>query len=132
MPTSGVRLNNSKILSDLSFHLLHLSEDQRADIVKLIQSFLGFSDVPTQTNAIKHDTEVNEHPPIKQHGYRVNLAKGKIMESEVKYLMENGLAVPSSSSWNSPCLLVPNQMDRFCTTTVRSMQLQSLIHFLCL
>ncbi len=108
MPTSGVRLNNSEILSDLNSHLLHLTEDQKADIVSLIQSFFGlFSDVPIQTNVLKHDIEVNEHPPIKQNAYRVNPAKRKIIESEVKYLVENGLAVPSSSAWSSPCLLVP-------------------------
>ncbi len=118
MPTSGVRLNNSEILSDLNSHLLHLTEDQKADIVSLIQSFFGlFSDVPTQTNVLKHDIEVNEHPPIKQNAYRVNPAKRKIIESEVKYLVENGLAVPSSSAWSSPCLLVPKPdgSHRFCT-----------------
>ncbi len=118
MPGSGVRLNNSEILSDLNSHLLHLTEDQKADIVTLIQTFLGlFSDVPTQTNAIKHNIEVNEHPPIKQNAYRVNPAKRKIIESEVKYLVENGLAVPSSSAWSSPCLLVlkPDLSHHFCT-----------------
>ncbi len=118
MPASGVRLNNSEVLLDLNSHLLHLTEDQKADIVLLIQSFLGlFSDVPTQTKAIKHDIEVNEHSPIKQNAYRVNPAKRKVIESEVKYLMENGLAVPSSSAWSSPCLLVPKPdgSHRFCT-----------------
>ncbi len=89
MPVSGVRLNHSEVLLDLNSHLLHLTEDQKADIVSLIQSFLGlFSDVPTQTNAIKHDIELNEHPLIKQNAYRVNPAKRKVIESEVKYLME--------------------------------------------
>ncbi len=41
MPASGVRLNNSEVLLDLNSHLLHLTEDQKADIVLLIQSFLG-------------------------------------------------------------------------------------------
>ncbi len=35
----------------------------------------------------------------------------------MKYLVENGLAVPSSSAWSSPCLLVPKPdgSHRFCT-----------------
>ncbi len=41
MPTSGFRLNNSEILSDLNSHLLHLTEDLKADILSLIQSFFG-------------------------------------------------------------------------------------------
>ncbi|KAL0153020.1 hypothetical protein M9458_051619 [Cirrhinus mrigala] len=118
MPTSSVRLNNSEVLSDLNSYLLHLSDVQRADVVKLINSFLClFSDVPTQTNVVKHDIEVHDHPPIKQNACRVNPTKRKIIESEVKYLVENGLAVPSSSAWSSPCLLVPKPdgTHRFCT-----------------
>ena len=36
---------------------------------------------------------------------------------EVKYLLEQGLAVPSNSPWASPCHLVPKEdgQVRFCT-----------------
>lgn len=115
---SGGRLNNSKILESLSSHLIHLSDPQQTDIIKLINSFLGlFSDVPTRTQVLEHDIDVGDHPPIKQSAYRVNPVKRKIMESEVKYLVENGLAVSSSSAWSSPCLLVPKSdgTQRFCT-----------------
>lgn len=39
------------------------------------------------------------------------------MDTEVQYLIDNGLAVPSNSSWASPCLLVgkPDMTDGFCT-----------------
>lgn len=118
MPMSDVRLNNSETLAALNSHLCHLSANQRDDIVSLIQSFLGlFSDVPTQTNVIQHDIDVGEHLPIKQHAYRVNPVKRKIIESEVKYLLDNDFAVPSRSAWSSPCLLVPKPdgTHRFCT-----------------
>lgn len=38
------------------------------------------------------------------------------MQQEVKYLLDYGFAVPSSSSWSSPSLLVPksDQSPRFC------------------
>lgn len=52
-----------------------------------------------------------------QHAYRVNPTKRVLMHSEVKYLLENGLAIPSSSAWSSPCLLVPKPDNtcHFCT-----------------
>ncbi len=39
------------------------------------------------------------------------------MKHETQYLLEHGLAVPSSSPWCSPCLLVPksDSTSRFCT-----------------
>lgn len=39
------------------------------------------------------------------------------MQKETQYLIEHALAVPSSSPWCSPCLLVPKPdgTSRFCT-----------------
>lgn len=39
------------------------------------------------------------------------------MDAEIQYMLENGIAEPSSSSWASPCLLVEksDQSLRFCT-----------------
>lgn len=39
------------------------------------------------------------------------------LEAEVEYLLKNGLAEPSYSSWASPCILVrkANGSFRFCT-----------------
>lgn len=39
------------------------------------------------------------------------------MEAEIKYMLENDIAVPSSSDWASPCLLVAKSDGavRFCT-----------------
>ncbi|XP_029975991.1 uncharacterized protein LOC115409133 [Salarias fasciatus] len=52
-----------------------------------------------------------------KHVYRVNQGKRKIMQQEVAYLIENGLAIPSTSPWSSPCLLIPKPdgTSRFCT-----------------
>ncbi|KAF7657930.1 hypothetical protein LDENG_00020310, partial [Lucifuga dentata] len=76
-----------------------------------------FNDSPTQTNVLHHDIDVGEHVPIKQHAYRVNPTKRAIMQQEVNDLLQNGLAVPSSSPWSSPSLLVPksDQTAHFCT-----------------
>ncbi len=61
----GARLANSEILKDLHSYLNHLAVDQRIDIVKLLSDFKClFGDVPTQTNVLKHDINVNGAHPI--------------------------------------------------------------------
>ncbi|XP_037776259.1 uncharacterized protein LOC119573219 [Penaeus monodon] len=69
-------------------------------------------------NVIKHDIElVPGTLPIRQAPYRLNPEKKQQMREEVNYLLQNGLAVPSSSPWASPCLLVPKEGGqlRMCT-----------------
>ncbi len=76
-----------------------------------------FSDVPTVTNVLEHDIDVGDHHPVKQNAYRINPVKREIMKEETQYLIQHGLAVPSSRPWCSPCLLVPKPAgtSRFCT-----------------
>lgn len=71
----------------------------------------------SSTNVLQHDIDVSDSTLIKQHPYRVNPIKRQLMQKEIEYLLTNGLAVPSSSSWSSPCLLVPkvDLTPRFCT-----------------
>lgn len=114
---SSVRLRNSEILTDLDTHLVHLSDSARTDVSELIKAHPTlFGDIPMQTNVLSHDVDVGDHQPIKQHAYRVNPTKRALMQQEVKYLLDHGFAVPSSSSWSSPSLLVPkpDQTPRFC------------------
>lgn len=95
-----------------------LTVDQRRDLVKLISEFKCiFNDKPTLTNVIQHDIDVKDACPIQQHAYRVNSVKHSVMRQEVNYLLDNGLAKPSSSLWSSPCILVPKPDGyfRFCT-----------------
>lgn len=95
----------------------HLSDSARADIISLIEdNLLIFSDQPRQTSVLFHDIDVEGHRPIKQHTYWVNPSKRSLMQQEVKYLVEHGLAVPSVSAWSFPCVLVPKPdgTSRFC------------------
>lgn len=64
-----------------------------------------------------HDIDVVAVVPIKQCFYRVSLEKLRHLESGIKYMLVNDFAVPSFSSWASPCLLVskPDGSLRFCT-----------------
>lgn len=118
VPVSSPRLQNSEVLKDLSSFLSHLSDSCATDVQNLIGSFPElFYDVPSRTHVLHHDIDVGDHLPVKQHPYRVNPAKRAIMKSEVQYLVDNGLAEPSSSPWSSPCLLIPkpDHTFRFCT-----------------
>ena len=69
-----------------------------------------------QTPLIEHE-DVGDAKPIRQRFYCVNPEEKKYLDAEVKYMLDNGIAVPSSSSWASPCILVPkpNNTARFCT-----------------
>ena len=76
-----------------------------------------FGDTPSQTHLIEHDIEVGDAWPIRQRFYRVNTEKRKYLDAEIRYMLDNGIAEPSSSSWASPCITVPksDNTPRFCT-----------------
>lgn len=98
--------------------LKHLSDEQQRDVTELIDHFpCLFSDVPTQTTVPRHDIYVKDAWPIKQYPYRVNPVKVIMMKKEAMYLLQHGLAMTSSSSWSSPCLLEAKSDDspRFVT-----------------
>ena len=112
------RLKNSEVLANLDSLVGHLSSEHRAELKALILSYpVLFSDTLTGTDLIEHDIDVNDASPIRQRFYRVGPDKRKILDGEVQYLLDHGLAEPSYSSWASPCLLVakPDNTFRFCT-----------------
>ncbi len=58
---SGGKLNNSKVLDNLNSYLVHLSDPQRTDMTRLINSFPRlFSDVPMHTHVLEHDINVGD------------------------------------------------------------------------
>lgn len=112
------RLPNSEMVKTLPSQLGHLTCAQQSDIIALVDSFSClFSDVPTRTTVLRHDIDVKDAKAIKQHPYRVNPVKRSLMKQETDYLLRHGLAVPSSSSWSSPCLVEakPDGSPRFIT-----------------
>src|SRR4029434_996346 len=112
------RLKNSEVLANLVSLVGHLSSEHRAELKALILLYpVLFSDTLTGTDLIEHDIDVNDASPIRQRFYRVGPDKRKILDGEVQYLLDHGLAEPSYSSWASPCLLVakPDNTFRFCT-----------------
>lgn len=112
------RLKNSESLSQLDSLLSHLSPSQRSELILLIKEFPQlFGDVPSKTSWIVHDIDVGDAPPIKQRFYRMSPDKLKLLNKEVDYMLTHGIAVPSSSSWASPSILVPkpDRTPRFCS-----------------
>lgn len=112
------RLKNTETLRSLESLLGHLSAVERSELTVLIRSNLGlFGDTPSRTHMLVHDIDVEGARPIRQRFYRVSEEKRKVMDTEIKYMLENGIAEPSGSSWASPCLLVEksDKSPRFCT-----------------
>ena len=112
------RLKNSESLCKLQNLLSHLSTSQRLELSELMGKFLElFGDVPTRTSWVEHDIDVWDTQPIKQRFYRMSPDKLKALNDEVDYMLRTGIAAPSSSSWASPCILVPkpDRTYRFCT-----------------
>lgn len=91
------RLSNSEFLSSADHHLSYLSPAQRQDELNLFDAHPTlFSHVPSCTNVLEHYIDVGDAIPIKQHAYRCPLDKRETMKKEVAYVVEHGLAQPSS------------------------------------
>ena len=112
------RLKNSEVLMNLDHKLNHLPVQEKEMLKELLGEFATlFPDVPGKTTVAVHDIDVGNVPPIKQHPYRVNPVKLRLMRNEVEYMLKNGIIEPSKSQWSSPCVLVPKSDGtfRFCT-----------------
>ena len=72
-----------------------------------------FPDIPTRTDQIYHDVDIEGSKPIKQHPYRMNPMKLQYLREEVQYLLNNDFIEPSQSDWSSPCILVPKPDGTF-------------------
>ena len=102
------KLSNSEVLENLDTKIGHLDNAKQEELTNLIHDYDNlFSDVPTKTNLVSHDIDVDGSPPIKQHPYRLNPVKTKILKQEVEYMLQNDIIEPSHSDWSSPCILVP-------------------------
>ena len=103
------RLPNSVILSNIETKLNHLEIEQKEELSNLLSQYKDtvFSDKPGRTSDIKHDVDVGNARPIKQHHYRVGPDKRDILSKEIKDMLENDIIEPSYSPWSSPCILVP-------------------------
>ena len=58
-----------------------------------------FNDDPTSTHLLEHDIDVDDAQPVRQRFYRISQEKRKVMEKEIKYMLDNRIAEPSASSF---------------------------------
>ena len=88
--TASSKLQNSDILKDLDQKLLHLDPIQRKELKQLIHEYEHlFSDIPTRTDKIYHNVNVEDSQPVKQYPYRINPTKQKYLKEEMQYLLDN-------------------------------------------
>ena len=116
--STSSKLRNSDILRNIDEKLLHLDPDQQVELKQLIYEYQHlFPDVPSTTDKIFHDVDIGDSKPIKQHPYRMNPEKQRILKEEIRYLLDNDFIEPSQSDWSSPCILVPKPDGtyRLCT-----------------
>ncbi|KAG7172354.1 FMRF-amide neuropeptides-like 1 [Homarus americanus] len=93
-----IKLNNSDVLSDPS-KLCHLLQDQRSDVMCLLQEFQSiFGDVPQPSPVVTHSVVlVDDAAPVKQVPYLMSSQKIVILNDEVHFLIGNNLAEPSDN-----------------------------------
>lgn len=100
------QLPNSEMLKVLPNQLSHLAEEQNNNIISFVNHFPGlFHDVPTRTSVLKHDIDVADAKPRKQHSYSINPVKRALIKSETDYMLKHSFAKQNASPWSSPCLL---------------------------
>ena len=84
----SARMHNCDVLSNLDSKLSHLSAHERQILSNLFSEHPDiFSDNPGCTSTIVRDINIGEANPIKQHPYRINVSKLKIVQDEIKYLL---------------------------------------------
>ena len=66
-----------------------------------------FPDIPTRTDQIIHDVDIEGSKPIKQRPYRMNPMKLQYPRKEIQYLLDNDFIE------SSPCILVPKPDGTF-------------------
>ena len=78
-----------------------------------------FPNIPTRTNQIYHDADIDGSEAMKQHPYRMNLMKLQYLRKEIQYLLHNDFIKPSQSNWSSLCIHCQNQMEHcVCALTI--------------
>lgn len=59
-----------------------------------------FADVPSQTHLLKHDIDVGDSQPIKQHPYHVNTDKRHHHKKQMEDMVQPDITEASSSPWS--------------------------------
>ena len=120
--SSGSKTDIPELLKELFTKSLQtLSPEQQRSfkdlLIKQQNQLFKNPDDPGRTTLMEHHMNVKEGTkPIKQHPYRLPLAKRKDAEDEIKAMAERDMIEPSTSPWSTPAIMVPkkNCGIRFC------------------
>ena len=81
------KLQNSDILKDLDKKLSHLNETKRDELKMLILEYEHlFPDIPTRTDQICYNGDIEGSNPVKQHPYRMTPMKLQYLGEDIQYL----------------------------------------------
>ena len=103
------------MLKDLDKNLSQLDQAQRDKLKMLILPYEHlFPDIPTRTDTIYHDVDIEGLKPINQHPYRMNSMKLQYLREEIQCWTMTILSLVKVIE-----VLVPNPMEHFvCTLTM--------------
>ena len=92
------KLQNSEILKDIDKKLSYLDQTQRDELKMSILEYEHlFPDIPTRTDQIYHDVDMEGSKPINEHPYRMNPMKLQYLREEIRYLLVNDFIKPRQS-----------------------------------
>lgn len=93
-----------------------LSKQQRLHLSQLLdEKFAAMGTALGLTHVIDHEI-VTDSPPIKQRYYPVSPYRQKIIDEEIRKMLDADVIEPSKSGWSSPVVLIPKKDGtyRFC------------------
>ena len=94
-----------------------LSAKESHDLYSLLQDHPAcFSSIKGHTNMAEHRIETGDAHPVHSASYRVSEAERRIIQAQVKDMIEDDIVSPSSSPWSSPVVLIKKKNGdlRFC------------------
>jgi hypothetical protein len=87
-----------------------LSQEQKAlfrgELDAFNNMFVNSSKRPGRPGLLKFQIDTSDNPPIKQQPYRLSMAEGEVMETEIGQYLNLGFICASNSSWVSPVLMI--------------------------
>ena len=84
-----------------------LTPDQKAEAEELVHEYADiFTDQPGTTNLGRHEIKTTTPEPVRVKPYPMPYAKQKVIEEEVRKMLEAGVIEPANSPYNSPLVLV--------------------------
>lgn len=104
-----MQVNQNKWIEELS---IGMPEDYRQRYLQVLKDFHEvFDDSPQQTvtRTTKHEIRLKDDVPVRVKQYKLPETKKRIINDEVRLMLERGVISPSNSSYNSPVLLVPKK-----------------------